>query len=314
MSRPPVDPRIKALRRFALSITVFNILGLTVLGFEQAWLTPIVGVGTAYTVDLFLETLDARLSGRPPRWSGGATALANFLLPAHIGGLACSMLLYGNSRLWPTAFAATAAVVSKYVVRIRYAANGPTHHVLNPSNFGIALTLVLFGWVGIAPPYEFTANISGVLDWIIPLAILAAGSMLNGKLTKRGPLILGWLGGFVAQAAVRALLGPDAFVAALLPMTGVAFILYTNYMITDPGTTPRTPWRQVGFGVATAGVYGVLVTLHITFGLFFALVTVCIGRWALIVAARRWRERRPAGDDGTPVSPAPVQTGEPVRV
>jgi hypothetical protein len=301
----PADPRIKALRRFALSITVFNLLGHTVLGFEQSWLTPLVGIGTAYVVELLLETLDARLSGRPERWRGSAVDLVNFLLPAHIGGLACAMLLYGNERLWPTAFAATVATASKYLIRVRPVTGGPTHHVLNPSNFGIAVTLVFFGSVGIAPPYQFTANVTGVWDWVVPVAIGVAGTMLNAKLTRRGALIVGWLGGFVAQAAVRAVVFDHAFVAALLPMTGVAFVLFTNYMITDPGTTPRTPWRQAGFGAAVAAVYGVLVLLHVTFGLFFALVLVCIGRWALIVASRWWRAHR-----GTAV---PAATRQPAR-
>ncbi|MET8092254.1 enediyne biosynthesis protein UnbU [Micromonospora sp. NPDC005220] len=286
------DPRIVALRRFALSITVFTLLGHTVLGFEQSWLTPIAALLTAYTLDLVLETLEARAERRPVRYAGSAVDLANFLLPAHIGGLACAMLLYGNERLWPTLFAVTVAIASKYVVRVRFTAGRPAKHVLNPSNFGIAVTLLCFTWVGIAPPYQFTANINGIWDWVVPGAILAAGTMLNAKLTRRGPLVAAWVAGFAAQAVLRSVLFDHALVAALLPMTGVAFVLFTNYMITDPGTTPHAPRRQVVFGLATAAVYGTLVLLHIKFGLFFALTTVCLGRWVVIVTARRIRERR----------------------
>ena len=32
---------------------------------------------------------------------------------------------------------------------------------MNPSNFGIAIVLLLFPWVAIAPPYHFTENLSG---------------------------------------------------------------------------------------------------------------------------------------------------------
>jgi hypothetical protein len=32
--------RLGGLRRFAIAITVFNILGHTVFGFEQAWIQP----------------------------------------------------------------------------------------------------------------------------------------------------------------------------------------------------------------------------------------------------------------------------------
>jgi hypothetical protein len=55
---------------------------------------------------LLLEDLDrhrfARLSGHRPRYWGSLVNLVNFLLPAHIAGLACALLLYGNARLLPT--------------------------------------------------------------------------------------------------------------------------------------------------------------------------------------------------------------------
>ncbi|MBM2614216.1 enediyne biosynthesis protein UnbU [Actinoplanes sp. LDG1-06] len=312
---PAVDKRIKALRRFALSITAFNVLGHLFLGFEQAWLTPIAGVLAGYAAELLLETADARAHGRRPRYLGTRADFVNFLLPAHIAGLACSMLLYGNESLWPTIFAVTVAVASKYLIQVPV--GGRMRHVLNPSNFGISVTLICFAWVGIAPPYEFTENVSGVLDWLIPLAVGASGAMLNAKLTGRIPLILGWVGGFVLQALIRAVVLPDqSFVSALLPMTGVAFILFTNYMITDPGTSPAAPRRQVYFGAATALVYGLLVVNHITFGLFFALVIVCIVRLvALIWVAVRDRNApavTPPPPAGVPVAEEAV-AGAPVR-
>ena len=47
-----------------------------------------------------------------------------------------------------------------------------------------------------------------------------------------------------------------------LPLTGLVFWLYTNYMITDPGTTPVKPRNQVIFGAAVGIAYGVLVVAH----------------------------------------------------
>ncbi|WP_405143225.1 enediyne biosynthesis protein UnbU [Sphaerisporangium sp. NBC_01403] len=295
MTTPP-DKRIKALRRFALSITALNIVGHLVLGFEQAYLTPIVAIITAYTFELGFEAIEARLQKRAPRFVGTPPFrhLVDFLLPAHITALACAMLLYGNDRLMPTIFAVIVAVTSKYVFRVKIGKGW--RHVLNPSNFGIATTLVLFEWVSIAPPYHFTEWTGGVVDWAIPLAILTLGTMLNAKLTGKWPLILGWVGGFVLQALIRTTVFDTSLIGALLPMTGVAFILYTNYMITDPGTTPSKPARQVAFGMATAGVYGLLVSFHIVFGLFFALVIVCAIRGtalALLAVTASARERGP---------------------
>lgn len=281
-----VDPRISALRRFAASITAFSVAGYLFLGFEQAYLIPVAGVLTAYAVSLLLETVDARLCGRPPRFRGSVTTLVNFLLPAHIAGLACAMLLYGNQNLLPTIFAVTVAMASRYAIRIPV--NGTLRHVFNPSNFGITVTLLLFHWVAIAPPYHFTEHVSGLWDWLIPAAILVAGLSLNTSLTRRLPLIIGWVGGFVLQAVVRALVFDHAFGSALMAMTGVAFVLFTLYMITDPGTTPGAPWHQFGFGLATAAVYGALVVMHVAFGLFFALTIVCAVRM-LVAPARSLR-------------------------
>jgi hypothetical protein len=64
-------------------------------------------------------------------------------------------------------------------------------------------------------------------------------------------------------------------VAGFVPMTGVAFLLFTFYMVTDPGTTPSKPLNQVIFGASVAAVYGLLMVSHIVFGFFFALTLVC---------------------------------------
>ncbi len=285
------DLRLPALRRFAIAITLLNVLGHTVLGFEQSWAQPLVGVGTAYGLELLFEVIFARQDRRPLRFLGGWRTLVDFLLSAHITGLAVSMLLYANERLMPIAFAAAAATTSKIIFRAP--AGGGTRHFLNPSNFGITLTLLLFPWVGIAPPYHFTENLSGAGDWILPGLIVISGSFLNARLTKRIPLIVGWVGGFAAQAVVRHLFFGSSLAAALLPMTGVAFLLYTFYMVTDPATTPNAPRGQVVFGLCVAATYAMLMVTHVVFGLFFGLTIVCTARalclYANAVAAQRAR-------------------------
>lgn len=284
---PPAgtDKRVKALRRFALSITAFTVVGHLLLGFEQSPATPLAAVATSYALALLLERLDSWARDKTPEYAGGLPNLLTFLLPPHITALACAMLLYGNASLWPYLFAVVVANSTKYVVRIPV--RGRMRHFLNPSNAGIAVTLVLFPWVGIAPPYHFTNAVSGAVDWLVPLGILALGSMLNAKLTGKLPLILGWVGGFVAQAVIRWLVFDHSLVAALLPVTGVAFILYTLYMVTDPATTPVKPRNQVIFGLTTAAVYGILVVSGVVFGLFFALVITCAMRGAILIVAPR---------------------------
>jgi enediyne biosynthesis protein E5 len=289
-AEPPRDPRIAALRRFAASITAFTIVGHLFLGFEQAPITPVVALVTSYVSALLFERLDSWALHRTPEYAGGPQALFNFLLPPHITALACAMLLYGNASVWPYVFAVVVANTTKYVLRLRV--NGKLRHFLNPSNSGIVATLILFPWVGIAPPYHFTNAVSGAFDWLIPLGILMLGTMLNAALTHKIPLILGWVGGFVVQALLRWLLLDHALIAALLPMTGVAFILFTNYMITDPGTTPMKTLNQVVFGATTATVYGILVVSGVVFGLFVSLVITCVLRGIVLVVSPRWKSWR----------------------
>ncbi len=307
MTEKKRDLRIVALRRFATAITLLNVLGHTVFGFEQSWAQPIVALLAAYLLEILLETIEARGRGKAPRYQGGLEAFFNFLLPAHITGLAVSMLLYANDRLMPIVFAAACAVASKYLFRATVGEK--KRHFMNPSNFGIAATLLLFPWVGIAQPYMFTENLDGWGDWFLPALIVCSGTFLNATLTKKIPMILAWVGVFALQAALRHLLFDTSFTAALLPMTGMAFLLFTFYMVTDPGTTPRSVRGQVAFGAAVALGYGMLITAHVVFGIFFSLTAVCAVRGAMLSYEAVPRTAR-AGRAGTELAvPSPTTLG-----
>jgi hypothetical protein len=71
----PVDFRVKALRRFAVSITVFNLAGQLVLGFEQSPVTPMLAVVWSYATALLFEWLDSWALRRRPEYAGGFSAL-----------------------------------------------------------------------------------------------------------------------------------------------------------------------------------------------------------------------------------------------
>jgi enediyne biosynthesis protein E5 len=268
--------RLGGLRRFAIAISVFNILGHTIFGFEQPWIAPFVAVLTAYACETWFELLDCRLHHRKPRFAGGWVNKIDFLLSAHITGLACAMLLYSGSRLMPIAFASAVAITSKTLLRVTV--QNSRRHFLNPSNFGITVTLLLFPWVGIAPPYHFTENIHGLGSWIVPAIIVVSGSFLNARFTKRACVAIGWVGGFLVQALIRNLVFGVPLTATLIPMTGVAFVLFTFYMVTDPATTPCTSRGQLLFGALVSATYGALVAAHVVFGFFFALTLVSLTR------------------------------------
>jgi hypothetical protein len=269
--------RLFALWYFTILITVWTILGHTVLGFEQAWVHPVVGVATACFMQTLLEWVDARAKGRVPRFAGGWGAFLNFLPAAIIPGFACAMLIYPNERIWPLAFAAGLSIASKVLFRAPVS-QGATQHIFNPSNLGITVTLLLFPFVGLAPPYHFTENVTGAWDWALPGIVLLTGIVIHALFTGRLPLVAAWLIGFVLQGWIRSWLFEIPPLVPLVPMTSAAFILFTLYMIPDPATTPLETRGQVAFGLAVAAVYGLLFVFHVVFGLFIALVVVCAAR------------------------------------
>lgn len=291
------DPRYLALRNFAISLTIFNILGYTVLGFEQPWIWPFFALATGYTTELVLEVIGAWSHKRTPGFRGrGMRGMYEFLLPAHITSLACNMLLYANDLWWPIAFAVVVAVGQKHFLKAPV--NGRWRHFMNPSNLGITVTLLTFGtWLSIAPPYQFTEYANSFFRIGIPLVIATAGTVINGMLTKRVPLIMGWMGGFYIQALIRHWIWHVSLFTALGVMSGVAFVLFTNYMVTDPGTTPSKPRAQFMFGSGIAVVYGVLMAFNVVYTLFYATSIVCalrgLGWW--VAHLRRRRRERAAG-------------------
>jgi Na+-translocating ferredoxin:NAD+ oxidoreductase RnfD subunit len=273
---PNKNPKLRlfALWYFMILMIVWNILGHTFLGFEQSHAAIFVALGTGIFVQFFLEWVDARAKNRAVRWAGGGANFINALPAAMIPAFAVSMLIYPNERLWPFAFATALAIGSKVLFRAPVG-GGLTQHIFNPSNFGIAMTLVLFPQVGFAPPYHFTENLVGVWHWILPVFILFTGVIIHGFFTGRLPLVAAWLIGFALQGQIRAHIFGFPAIVPLMPMTSAAFIVFTLYMVPDPATTPLKPWRQVAFGFSVAMVYGIIQMMHLVFGLFFALITVC---------------------------------------
>jgi enediyne biosynthesis protein E5 len=290
---PNKNPKLRlfALWYFTALMIIWNVVGHTVLGFEQSWATPLTAIATAIAVSMLLDWVDARAIDRELRFAGSLGNFLNFLPACLIPGFACGMLLYANERLWPMIFAVVLSIGSKLILRAPVG-NGHTQHIFNPSNLGVGVTLVLFPDVGFAPPYHFTENITGLWDWGVPMIVLITGITIHALFTGRLPLVAAWVGGFILQGLIRAKLIGTPFFVPLMPMTSAAFILFTLYMIPDPATTPLKPARQALFGFAVAMVYAILQILHLVFGLFFALLAVCAIRGLSLHAWALWRKSR----------------------
>ena len=278
MSRP--NMRLLALRRFAITISVLNLLGHTVLGFENSWAQMVVALLMAYFTEILLETVDAVANRKTPRFAGGVTSFIDFLLPAHISGMAVSMLLYCGGQLLPFAFASAVAIASKALLTVKV--NNSDRHFLNPSNTGIALTVLLFPTIAPIMPWQFTERLSSNWSSAFPVVVVALGTYMNWRYTKRMPLVFAWVLAFAIQGEIRCLINGLPLIVGLVPITGMSFVLFTFYMITDPGATP-SDWReQVVFGAATAVLYCFLVLAHIGFAFFYALFLVSFCRGLLL--------------------------------
>jgi enediyne biosynthesis protein E5 len=282
--------RTFALWYFGVLMIVLNVFGHTVLGFEQSWITPFIAVGSACAAQLVLELVDCWANNRNPRLGSNPFEVASFFLPSMITGFACAMLLFPNEHLMPIVFAAVLSIASKLLFRAPV--GNRTQHFFNPSNFGITITLLLFPFVGVSPPYHFTENVTGVWDWVVPGVILFTGILIHAFCTGRLPLVLAWLGGFVLQAVARHLIFGVPLLVPLVPMTSAAFILFTLYMIPDPATTPIKIPGQIAFGLAVALIYGLSQAMHMVFGLFLVLTFVSLVRGvALTIMAAHSRNR-----------------------
>lgn len=270
----------KAMRGFATTQTVVTILGYTLLGFESSVLACLSGLLAAYFCQILFRACLI--------WEGKATAapfrslgqFIDFLLPAHIVALTTNFFVYGGDRVGPTVLAVVLAISSKHLILVMD--RGTPRHFLNPANFGILATLLFFPSISISLPYQFHSGLGAAGDIMLPVAILVLGLFTNIKLTKRLPLVIGWLVAFIAQAAVRYFAFDVNFLASIGPATGAVGMLFTFYMITDPVTTPTGKREQVLFGASIGLVYGLLMTFNVVFGLFWAVLLTSTARGVCI--------------------------------
>jgi enediyne biosynthesis protein E5 len=298
--------RLMPLYSFGILMVLWNLAGHGFLGFEQSYAAVVIALGTAIPLHYGGLWLAAWTENRPPPWklNSSRPALRRFFdeLPAAIiPGFACAMLLYSGEALWPIVFAVSASFASKALFRVpirRKDGTTGTQHIFNPSNFGILLTLVLMPSVGLAPPYQFTADVGLWAGYTLPLAIFFLGLTIHLLWTNRWNVILAWFVGFAIQGIVRGLMGwwssgavfeklPGALQVPLLPYTGTAFMLFSFFMIPDPATTPSRIRDQWIFGGAIAAIYGVLQQNGIVYGFFWGLIITCAVRGVWLATRSR---------------------------
>jgi hypothetical protein len=208
-------------------ITFILLVGQLTYGILESYAATALAILTAVALELALGRL---LVGRWPH-----------LASAYITGISVGILTR-SPYAWPFALCSAISITSKYVLRVR------DRHVWNPSNFGIAVMLLLSPWAYSTLSVQWGNNVGPML------VIWALGAVITYHV-GRIHITFTYVVSFFAFAYLRSLLTGHSFLAEAAPITGPMYQLFIFFMITDPKTTVRSSKRAqmfVAFCVALA--------------------------------------------------------------
>ena len=225
------DPRI----RVAITLFIYVLFGIAVLGFNRSPDQVVVIVGSACALDML--------------FSGFIRKQILFPLSAIITGLGLSILVNTSHSLWLPLIPVFCAIASKYLIII----NG--RHIYNPALFGLVIgSLISGGLINPSPAYQWGGY--GAIAAFIATAAL----MLFVFKVKKQVLIISFLAFYGLNVAIRAWLTrwhipPETIILGVV--TSPAFYLFTFFMLTDPVTSPKSSRGQVfaGFCIAAIDLY-----------------------------------------------------------
>ena len=147
---------------------------------------------------------------------------------AYITGISLALLIKPQANLlWPFALGAFLAIASKYVLTYR------GRHLWNPSNFAIALLLLIASSSVAVLSHQWGNDLgTNLVIWAFGLVIAWRARVLHVTLT--------YVACFLAFATVRHLILGGPWLAEIAPITGPMYQLFVFFMVTDPRTTVST--------------------------------------------------------------------------
>jgi Na+-translocating ferredoxin:NAD+ oxidoreductase RnfD subunit len=215
---------------------------------------------------------------------------------ALISALSLTLLLRTASPAL-AALAAVLAIGSKFTLRLPSAAGGPPKHVFNPTNFGIAATLLLTERAWVSPGQWGAAALAA-------FAVACAG-LLVVRRAERSDVTWAFLAAYGAVVFGRALWLGDPLAIPLHQVSNGAFLIFAFFMISDPKTTPDSRAGRVLFAVLVAlGAGFVHFVLFRPNGLIWSLAALAplVPVLDRVLPGRRYRW--PGGAD-VPAAPEP---------
>ena len=265
---PPEKPRrFKIDERYVapLLITCILLAAQMQFGVLESYPQTLLAIVTSIATEMFLSRLTR---GTWPH-----------LASAYISGISVGILVR-SPEFWPYALCAAIAIASKYVIRLK------GRHLWNPSNFAIAMMLIL-------APFA-VATLSVQWDnrpWAM-LAIWTLGSVIVWRL-RRFHICATYALSFVAFAALRSYITGHSFASEVAPITGPMYQLFIFFMITDPKTTVKGKRAQIVVAFCVALMEMILRLNQNIHAPYYALFTV--GPIA-VLADIWWSERRARRD------------------
>lgn len=194
-----------------LLITLILLVGQLFYGILESYPHTLTAIGVAMLVEIILSKIDR---GRFP-----------FLASAYISGISVGILTR-SPFFWTFALCAAITITSKYVLKLK------GRHLWNPSNFGVAVMLM------IAPSAYSTLSIQWGNNLAAMTVIWVLGCIIIYRL-KRFHITFTYILSFIFFAGLRSFWTGDAFLAEVAPITGAMYQLFIFFMITDPATTVR---------------------------------------------------------------------------
>jgi enediyne biosynthesis protein E5 len=220
-SKPPSPEkrRMQMDQRYVAPLFITCILILANLNFgvlESASRT-LLAIGTAIIVEIILGKI---YHGKWPN-----------LASSYISGISVGILLR-SQEYWPYALCAAISITSKYVLRV----NG--RHIWNPSNFAIAMMVVL--------AHNTVATLSVQWDNSVyaMVVIWVLGSIIIARL-KRFHITLTYALSFIFFSLIRSAVTGASWQTEISPITGPMYQLFCFFMVTDPKTTVSTKKGQM---------------------------------------------------------------------
>lgn len=150
------------------------------------------------------------------------------LSSAYITGISLALLIKPQANiLWPFALGAFLAIGSKYALTYR------GRHLWNPSNFAIALLLLVAADSVAVLSHQWGNDLRiNLVIWAFGLAVASRAGVLHVTLT--------YVISFLVLAVVRNAIVGGPVLAELAPITGPMYQLFVFFMVTDPRTTVTT--------------------------------------------------------------------------